>query len=110
MSRVPPTEVTRYAKVGCRFPSAIRLMGSRRGERARRRGHTRACSVVALISNVQRASTAHDEIAQFMATRDGLALAKAFIRISSRQMRQEIVSLVEELTPAKTDGAAQRRA
>jgi transcriptional regulator with XRE-family HTH domain len=65
---------------------------------------------IAPISNVQRASTAPDEIAEFMATRDGLALAKAFMRISSRQMRQEIVSLVEELTPAKTDGAAQRRA
>jgi transcriptional regulator with XRE-family HTH domain len=42
-------------------------------------------------------SNAHDEIGAFMATREGLALAKSFMRISNRQMRRQIVSLVEEL-------------
>jgi hypothetical protein len=36
-----------------------------------------------------------------MATREGLTLAKSFMRISNRQMRQQIVSLVEELEAVK---------
>jgi hypothetical protein len=40
-------------------------------------------------------------IAAFMATREGLTLAKSFMRISNRQMRQQIVSLVEELGAVK---------
>ena len=36
----------------------------------------------------------HDELTGFMATRDGLALAKAFMQIGSFQIRRRIVDLV----------------
>ena len=38
-----------------------------------------------------------DQFADFMATRDGLTLAKSFMRISSIQVRRRIVALVEEI-------------
>ena len=38
-----------------------------------------------------------DQFADFMATRDGLALAKSFMRITSIQVRRRIVALVEEI-------------
>jgi transcriptional regulator with XRE-family HTH domain len=38
-----------------------------------------------------------DQFAEFMATRDGLTLAKSFMRISSVQVRRRIVALVEEI-------------
>jgi hypothetical protein len=38
-----------------------------------------------------------DPLTDLMATRDGLALAKAFTRISNVQLRQRIVNLVEEI-------------
>src|SRR5262245_13803825 len=38
-----------------------------------------------------------DQFADFMATRDGLALAKSFMRINSIQVRRRIVALVEEI-------------
>jgi transcriptional regulator with XRE-family HTH domain len=56
---------------------------------------------VAPVSGSKRVLTAQDEIAAFMATREGLTLAKSFMRISNRQMRQQIVSLVEELEAAE---------
>jgi hypothetical protein len=37
-----------------------------------------------------------DEITGFMATRDGLDLAKSFMRIKSIQLRHRIVNLVNE--------------
>jgi transcriptional regulator with XRE-family HTH domain len=46
-------------------------------------------------SNERQLSTA--EYTDFMATRDGLALAKAFMRIGNVQMRRRIVHLVEEI-------------
>ena len=38
-----------------------------------------------------------DPLTDLMATRDGLALVKAFMRISNPQVRRRIVNLVEEL-------------
>ena len=46
-------------------------------------------------SNERQLSTA--EYTDFMATRDGLALAKAFMRIGNVQMRRRILHLVEEI-------------
>jgi transcriptional regulator with XRE-family HTH domain len=40
---------------------------------------------------------AANQCMDFMATRDGLALAKAFMRIANVEMRRRIVSLVEEI-------------
>jgi transcriptional regulator with XRE-family HTH domain len=56
---------------------------------------------IAPISGSKRVLTAQDGIAAFMATREGLTLAKSFMRISNRQMRQQIVSLVEEIEAVK---------
>ena len=38
-----------------------------------------------------------DQFTDFMATRDGLALAKAFMRIGNVQLRRRILHLVEEI-------------
>jgi hypothetical protein len=38
-----------------------------------------------------------DPTTDLMATRDGLALVKAFMRISNMQLRRRIVDLVEEI-------------
>jgi transcriptional regulator with XRE-family HTH domain len=38
-----------------------------------------------------------DEFTDFMATRDGLALAKAFMRIGNIRLRRRIVDLVEQI-------------
>ena len=38
-----------------------------------------------------------DRFTDFMATRDGLTLAKSFMRITNVQLRQRIVNLVEEI-------------
>jgi len=38
-----------------------------------------------------------DQVTDFMATRDGLALAKAFMRIGNVQLRRRILHLVEEI-------------
>jgi transcriptional regulator with XRE-family HTH domain len=38
-----------------------------------------------------------NRLTDFMATRDGLSLAKAFMRISDVQLRRRIVNLVEEI-------------
>jgi transcriptional regulator with XRE-family HTH domain len=46
-------------------------------------------------SNERQLSTA--QYTDFMATRDGLALAKAFMRIGNVQMRRRILHLVEEI-------------
>jgi transcriptional regulator with XRE-family HTH domain len=37
------------------------------------------------------------ELTEFMATRDGIALAKAFMRIDNLQLRRRLVELVEEI-------------
>ena len=37
------------------------------------------------------------ELTEFMATRDGLALAKAFMRIDNMQLRRRLVELVEQI-------------
>jgi len=55
------------------------------------------------------ATSATDEIAALMATRDGLALAKAFMRIGNVVLRRQIVDLVEEIDRAKNETAAQPR-
>ncbi len=54
------------------------------------------------------ATSATDEITAFMATRDGLALAKAFMRIGNLALRRLIVDLVEEIDRTKNGTAAQR--
>ena len=46
-------------------------------------------------SNATQPSAA--QYTDFMATRDGLALAKAFMRIGNVQMRRRILNLVEEI-------------
>jgi hypothetical protein len=38
-----------------------------------------------------------DSLTDFMATREGLTLAKAFMRISNIQLRRRIVDLVEQI-------------
>jgi transcriptional regulator with XRE-family HTH domain len=38
-----------------------------------------------------------DELASFMSTRDGVALAKAFMQVSNGQLRRRIVDLVEQI-------------
>jgi hypothetical protein len=38
-----------------------------------------------------------NRLTDFMATREGLSLAKAFMRISDVQLRRRIVNLVEEI-------------
>ena len=40
-------------------------------------------------------------VTDFLATADGLALIKSFIRISSPKVRRAIVGLVEQITPEK---------
>lgn len=40
-------------------------------------------------------------VTDFLATADGLALIKSFIRISSPKVRRAIVALVEQITPEK---------
>jgi hypothetical protein len=52
-----------------------------------------------------------DSLTDFMATREGLTLAKAFMRISNIQLRRRIVDLVEQIEekwkpPAVTDAPA----
>ncbi len=54
------------------------------------------------------ATSATDEITAFMATRDGLALAKAFMRIGNLALRRLVVDLVEEIDQTKNGTAAQR--
>ena len=54
------------------------------------------------------ATSATDEITAFMATRDGLALAKAFMRIGNLALRRLVVDLVEEIDQTKNETAAQR--
>jgi transcriptional regulator with XRE-family HTH domain len=44
-----------------------------------------------------RAENATDPIMDFMATSEGLALAKTFMRIGNKQVRRRIVDLVEEI-------------
>ncbi len=39
----------------------------------------------------------HERFTDFMATREGLTLAKAFMRITNAQLRRRIVNLVEEI-------------
>jgi len=41
------------------------------------------------------------EFVEFLATRDGLALAKAFVRVGTVGVRRHIVALVEELAAAQ---------
>src|ERR1700730_13480092 len=55
------------------------------------------------------ATSATDEIAAFMATRDGLVLAKAFMRIGNLALRRRVVDLVEEIDRTKNGAADQRR-
>jgi transcriptional regulator with XRE-family HTH domain len=50
-------------------------------------------------ANLQAALSA--EIVEFFATRDGLALAKAFVRVGTVGVRRHIVALVEELAAAQ---------
>ena len=38
-----------------------------------------------------------DDLTEFMTTREGVALAKAFMRISNGQLRRRIVDLVEQI-------------
>jgi transcriptional regulator with XRE-family HTH domain len=45
---------------------------------------------------------ASEEITGFMATQDGLDLAKAFMRIRSIQLRRRIVNLVNEIEESKS--------
>ena len=44
-----------------------------------------------------RAENATDPIMDFMATSEGLALARAFMRVTNKQVRRRIVDLVEEI-------------
>ena len=39
----------------------------------------------------------HDYVSEFLATTDGLALTKAFMRVKDRRIRRRIVELVEEI-------------
>jgi transcriptional regulator with XRE-family HTH domain len=53
----------------------------------------------------ERSSAHHaasDEITGFMATPDGLDLAKSFMRIKSIQLRRRIVNLVNEIEESKS--------
>lgn len=44
----------------------------------------------------------HEELTDFMATRDGLALAKAFMRIRRVDLRRRIVDLVEQIEQTRS--------
>jgi transcriptional regulator with XRE-family HTH domain len=43
----------------------------------------------------------HDDIDELMATHDGLALAKAFMRIGNLKLRRRITELVKEIEASK---------
>jgi hypothetical protein len=47
-------------------------------------------------NSVLRSATSNG-VSEFMATRDGLALAKAFVRIDNIEVRRQIVGLVADL-------------
>jgi transcriptional regulator with XRE-family HTH domain len=47
------------------------------------------------------ATASADPVMEFVATKEGLALAKAFMRIPNRQVRRRIVDLVEEIVGGK---------
>ena len=49
-------------------------------------------------------STPSDGVAQLMATRDGLALVKAFTRVFNKGLRRQIIGLIEDL--GQSDAAA----
>jgi transcriptional regulator with XRE-family HTH domain len=49
----------------------------------------------------KKATDSPDPIMDLMATKEGLALAKAFMRIGNRQVRRRIVDLVEEIVGRK---------
>jgi transcriptional regulator with XRE-family HTH domain len=51
------------------------------------------------VSTKEAASQVLDYTKEFLATRDGLELAKAFSRIENRNMRRAIVDLVEQIVP-----------
>jgi transcriptional regulator with XRE-family HTH domain len=53
-------------------------------------------------SNGNGVASSPTYVAEFLATSDGLALAKAFMRIKDPEMRRRIVELVEELARATT--------
>jgi transcriptional regulator with XRE-family HTH domain len=50
----------------------------------------------------QASSEPARELDQFMSTRDGLALAKAFMKITNIQLRRRIVALAEELVAERS--------
>jgi transcriptional regulator with XRE-family HTH domain len=47
------------------------------------------------------AAASPNPVTDFMATSEGLALAKAFMSITNRQVRRRVVSLVEEIVGGK---------
>jgi transcriptional regulator with XRE-family HTH domain len=51
--------------------------------------------------HAKNATASPSPVTAFMATAEGLALAKAFMRISDKQMRRCIVDLVEEIVGGK---------
>ena len=51
-----------------------------------------------------------DGIVEFLATRDGLALAKAFVRIAKKGVRRQIVGLVEDLASHSAEAIKATRA
>jgi transcriptional regulator with XRE-family HTH domain len=48
---------------------------------------------------IQTSELISDYVQDFLATRDGLELAKAFSRIENRNVRRAIVELVEQIVP-----------
>lgn len=52
------------------------------------------------------AVTSSDEMLQFLATEEGVALNRAFARLSDPQVRRKIVALVKALAPSDTAPAA----
>jgi transcriptional regulator with XRE-family HTH domain len=51
------------------------------------------------VSTKEAANQVPDYTKEFLATRDGLELAKAFSRIEKRNVRRAIVELVEQIVP-----------
>ena len=71
-------EVVRTSRISFKSLSHFSLKARRPAERAKQ------CSLPAYASD-------------FLATRDGLALMKAFMRLTDAKLRRRIVSLVEEI-------------
>jgi transcriptional regulator with XRE-family HTH domain len=63
-----------------------------------------------LPSNGAKLKNAPEDLAQqFLATRDGIDLAKALVSISDKALRRSIVAMVEEIASGKASPASARR-